>query len=246
MMKKTVLPNGARLVCEELPHTRSVAFGVWVGTGSRCEREQLSGVSHFIEHMLFKGTEKRSARQIAEELDAVGGQLNAFTGREATCYYARVLAEDAPVAVDVLTDMFFHSVFAPEEMEKEKQVILEEIKMCEDAPDDLVMDLFTENLWQGHALGRSILGRASALSGLTRADITGYMHSHYTPERVVIAVAGNIRAGELAEKFAPFAALSRPPAPPRPRPPAAAAVPRQYAQEIAEHNKVVGGAALDR
>ncbi|MDR1321026.1 MAG: insulinase family protein [Gracilibacteraceae bacterium] len=244
MTEKTVLPNGVRVVSEELPHMRSVALGIWIGAGSRYEREKLSGASHFAEHMLFKGTEKRGARQIAEELDAVGGQINAFTGRETTCFYARVLDEDVGVAADVLTDMFFHSVFDPAEMEKEKHVILEEIKMYEDTPDDLILDLFTENLWRGHALGRSVLGNAETLSGLTRADMLEYLAANYTPERIIIAVAGKFRPREMTELLAPFAELSRPAAAPDRRRPEPGTVRRHYPKDIEQTHIVVGGPAL--
>ncbi|MDR1960695.1 MAG: insulinase family protein [Gracilibacteraceae bacterium] len=240
MSQKFVLPNGVRVVYEELPHVRSVAVGIWVGAGSRHEQAKNGGVSHFIEHMLFKGTENRTARQIAEELDAVGGQLNAFTGREYTCFYARVLDEDTEAAVGVLTDMFFHSLFDPGEIEKEKRVVAEEIKMCEDTPDDRILDLFTENLWDGHAIGRSILGSAKSLAGLNRKQILEYMDIFYTPDRVVIAVAGKFRQRELLEMLAPFAAWNRPAAPAETSCPEAGSPRRSYSKDIEQLHIVIG------
>ncbi|MDR1603734.1 MAG: insulinase family protein [Gracilibacteraceae bacterium] len=244
MIEKTILPSGVRLVTESLPHMRSVAVGIWVAVGSRYEEAELGGISHFIEHMLFKGTKKRSARQIAEELDAVGGQLNAFTGRESTCFYARVLDEDIGVAVDVLTDMFFHSAFASAEINKEKQVVYEEIKMYEDTPDDLILDLFTSNIWRGHPIGRSILGGVALLDKLTRADIVAHMKSHYTPERVVVAVAGKFHKPQLMELLEPFAAWRRPAAAPVTTTPEAKTTRRNFSKDIEQLHIIVGVPAL--
>ena len=148
-----------RVVTERVPYVQSVSLGIWVDTGGRDETNATAGISHFIEHLLFKGTERRSAREIAEELDAVGGQINAFTDREYTCYYVKVLPEHVPLAQDILADMLQHSVLDPEEIAREKNVILEEIKRHEDTPDELVHDLFAEILWPEHPLGRSVIGR---------------------------------------------------------------------------------------
>src|SRR6185369_17268640 len=142
MFQKTVLDNGIRIVSHEMPDNRSVSLGIWVENGSRHESAPQNGISHFIEHLLFKGTERRSAAQIAEEMDAVGGVINAFTSKEQTCYYAKVLDEDSPLAIDLLTDIFLHSAFDPEEIERERSVILQEISQSEDTPDDYVHDLF--------------------------------------------------------------------------------------------------------
>jgi len=142
LYQKTLLPNGVRIITEEIEHVRSAAFGIWVGAGSRDELEGYEGISHFIEHMFFKGTENRSARALAESLEAVGGQLNAFTTKEYTCYYAKVLDEDLDLAINVLSDMFFCSLFDEKEIEKEKNVVIEEIKMYEDSPDELIHDMF--------------------------------------------------------------------------------------------------------
>jgi predicted Zn-dependent peptidase len=148
--RKNVLNNGVRILTEEIPHVRSISLGLWVRSGSRDEDEATSGISHFIEHMMFKGTEKRTARQIGEALEAVGGQLNAFTTIEYTCYYARVLDEHLDLAIDVLSDMFFNSRFNPNDIDTERRVVLEEISMYEDSPDELIHDLFARTVWAGH------------------------------------------------------------------------------------------------
>lgn len=200
--RKTVLPNGVRLISEELSQVRSVAVGFWVGAGSRHEGEDESGITHFIEHLLFKGTETRSARQIAETMDAVGGHLNAFTGRECTCFYARVLDEHFSLAVDLLADMVLHPRFGAEDIEKEKKVILEEIMMYEDAPDELVHDIFTHSLWPGHPLGRAVQGTLDSVRAISRDAILDYYQRHYIPGNVVVAVAGHIPHEQAAEEMA--------------------------------------------
>lgn len=194
-MEKTVLSNGLRVVTEKIPTGRSVSFGIWVKTGSRNETPGNNGISHFIEHMLFKGTDRFSAKEIAEQFDAVGGNVNAFTAKEYTCYYAKVLDEHLPIAVDVLADMFFRSQFDPEELSKEKNVILEEIAMCEDTPDDLVHDLMCAAAYGEHPLAYSILGLKERLQEMTPDDLRGYMQRRYTIENTVISVAGNIDDG---------------------------------------------------
>ncbi|NMA67906.1 MAG: insulinase family protein [Desulfitobacterium sp.] len=204
MYQKTTLPNGVRIVTEEIDHVRSVAVGIWVGAGSRDEKEGFEGITHFIEHMLFKGTKKRTARQIAESLEAVGGQLNAFTTKEYTCYYARVLDEDFDLALDVLNDMFFESLFDEEEIEKEKRVVIEEIKMYEDSPDEIIHDLFSDSVWNDHPLGRPILGTEESIKGLSKEKIQTYMNQHYSPDNLVIAVAGKIKHEDVLKKLAPI------------------------------------------
>jgi predicted Zn-dependent peptidase len=184
--------NGIRIVTERVPYVQSVSLGIWVDTGGRDETDAVAGISHFIEHLLFKGTERRSAQQIAEELDAVGGQINAFTDRENTCYYVKVLPEHVPLAQDVLADMLRNSVLDPEEITREKNVILEEIKRHEDTPDELVHDVFAETLWPGHPLGRSVIGRAEVIESLTREQIVAYLKEQYLPGRMVVAAAGNL------------------------------------------------------
>jgi predicted Zn-dependent peptidase len=186
------LHNGLRVVLEQIPTFRSVAFGIWVKTGSRNEIKQDNGISHFIEHMLFKGTERHSAKDIAEIFDGIGGNVNAFTSKEYTCYYAKVLDEHLPIAMDILSDMFFHSTFDEVELEKEKNVIFEEISMYEDTPDDLVHDLVAKAAYGEHPLGFTILGEQENLSPMKSDDLRRYMKSAYNKENIVISLAGNI------------------------------------------------------
>lgn len=208
---KLKLDNGVRIVTEKIPGVRSVAIGIWVGAGSRHENDKNSGISHFIEHLMFKGTEKRSATDIAESLESVGGQLNAFTTKEFTCYYAKVLDEHIDIAVDVLSDMFFNSTFTEKAIEKERGVIEEEIKMYEDTPDELIHDLFVHTVWPQNPLGRPILGTVQSLEGINRDAILDYINHNYTPDKIVIAVAGNIEHQETQDKIAPiFKSLNRP------------------------------------
>jgi predicted Zn-dependent peptidase len=192
LITKHTCSNGIRVVLETIPTVRSVTIGVWIGTGSRYETEATNGISHFIEHMLFKGTSTRSAREIAEAFDKVGGQVNAFTSKEYTCLYAKVLDEHASYAVDVLADMLFHSVFDPEELNREKQVIYEEIKMYEDTPDDRVHDLLSEATYGHHPLGFPILGTEATLSEFDATKLREYIATHYLPEEIVVSIAGNV------------------------------------------------------
>ncbi len=191
-MKKIILDNGLRVVMEEIPTCRSVAFGIWVKTGSRNETPDNNGISHFIEHMLFKGTDRYSAREIADIFDGIGGNVNAFTSKEYTCYYAKVLDDHLPQAVEVLADMFFRSMLDPADMSKERNVILEEISMYEDTPDDLVHDLVAKAAYEDHPLGYSILGLEKRLKAMDPNSLRQYMGSHYTVENTVISLAGNI------------------------------------------------------
>lgn len=204
MFRKEILPNGVRIVTEEMPQVRSVSIGLWVKVGSRDENELNNGISHFIEHLMFKGTTQRTAKQIAEELDAIGGQLNAFTAKEYTCYYAKVMDNHLDIAIDVLTDMFFNSLFDATEIEKEKNVVIEEIKMYEDTPDEQVHDIFASTVWQGHALGRPIIGNEQIINNIKRADIVNYYKTMYTPHNLVISVAGNIKHQEVLERLQPL------------------------------------------
>ncbi|WP_185184340.1 M16 family metallopeptidase [Bacillus subtilis] len=192
MIKRYTCQNGVRIVLENNPTVRSVAIGVWIGTGSRHETPEINGISHFLEHMFFKGTSTKSAREIAESFDRIGGQVNAFTSKEYTCYYAKVLDEHANYALDVLADMFFHSTFDENELKKEKNVVYEEIKMYEDAPDDIVHDLLSKATYGNHSLGYPILGTEETLASFNGDSLRQYMHDYYTPDRVVISVAGNI------------------------------------------------------
>jgi predicted Zn-dependent peptidase len=200
------------VVTEKMPGARSAALGVWVGTGSRMERPEEEGITHFIEHLLFKGTSKRSAKEIAESLDSVGGQLNAFTAKEMTCYYARVMGEHLPLAAEVLTDMLFNSVFAPESIEKERGVVKEEISMYEDTPDELIHDVFLAAAWPDCPLGKPILGTAASLDQMDREMILAYMKRQYVPENIVIACAGSLEHEAARELLAPlFAGLAAAP-----------------------------------
>jgi predicted Zn-dependent peptidase len=194
------MKNGIRIVTEEIPYVNSVSVGIWVRVGSRNEESNINGVSHFIEHMLFKGTEKRNAKEIANSIDKIGGQLNAFTAKESTCYYAKVLDSHFDIALDVLADMFINSTFVKEEIEKEKGVIMEEINMYEDSPEDLVHDLFSQGVWSGNPLGMSILGTEETLNGLNRDSILDYYKSNYIPDNIVISVVGNIKHEVVVEK----------------------------------------------
>lgn len=192
LIKKYTCQNGVRIVVEHIPTVRSAAIGVWVKTGSRNEVPKLNGISHFLEHMFFKGTSTRSAREIAESFDSIGGQVNAFTSKEYTCYYAKVLDNHANYALEVLADMFFNSEFDSVELEKEKNVVYEEIKMYEDAPDDIVHDLLSQAVYGNHSLGYPILGTEETLSTFTSDMLKQYVHDMYTPEKVVISIAGNV------------------------------------------------------
>lgn len=199
MIKKYTCQNGVRVVLENIPTVRSVAIGVWIGTGSRNETPENNGISHFLEHMFFKGTKTKSAREIAESFDSIGGQVNAFTSKEYTCYYAKVLDNHAQFALEVLADMFFNSTFVEEELVKEKNVVYEEIKMYEDTPDDIVHDLLSKAIYENHSLGYPILGTEETLSTFTSNTLKDYMHNMYTPEHVVVSVAGNISDSFIKE-----------------------------------------------
>ncbi len=198
-IKITTLPNGIRVVSETLTYVQSIALGLWVGVGSRDETDRLRGISHFIEHMLFKGTKTRTARELADSIESRGGLINAFTGKETTCYEARILAEDLPLALDILTDMFRNSLFDAEEMEREKRVVIEEIKMYEDMPEDSVHELFEATLFPNHPLGLPIIGTEATVSGTSRDDILAYIETLYRPDRIVIAAAGNLSHEHLVE-----------------------------------------------
>jgi predicted Zn-dependent peptidase len=201
MFAKVVLDNGIRVVSQEMPDHRSVSLGIWVENGSRHESTRENGISHFIEHLLFKGTERRSAAQIAEEMDAIGGVLNAFTAKEHTCYYAKILDEDLPLAIDLLTDIFLHSVFDRDEIERERSVILQEISQAEDTPDDYIHDLFSLDFFKDHPLARPICGSAETVNSFRRQDFLTFFKSRYRPRRVVVAAAGHLRHEQLVRAF---------------------------------------------
>lgn len=195
----TQLDNGLRVATVTMPSVQTASIGVWIDAGARHERAEVNGVAHMLEHMAFKGTERRSARVIAEEIENVGGQLNAYTSRENTAYYARVLADDLPLAADMLSDILQHSTFEPEELERERGVILQEIGQTLDTPDDLIFDLFQETAFPDQSLGRSILGPAEIVQGMTRDQLTGYMAEHYAPENMVLAAAGKVEHQRLVD-----------------------------------------------
>jgi predicted Zn-dependent peptidase len=199
MYRKDTLSNGIRVVSETLPKSRSVSIGVWVKVGSRHEPEKIGGVSHFIEHLFFKGTEKRTAKDIAIEMDSIGGEMNAFTSQETTTYYAKVVDEHLPVAIDILSDILLGSRFDPVEMEKERKVILEEIKGVEDSPDDYIHELFTSTVWPDNPLGRPILGTKDSIKDLEHKDIMSYIEHYYSPKEIIISVAGNFEHARLIE-----------------------------------------------
>ncbi len=201
MHNETVLSNGLHILSEKVPHVHSVAVGFWVNVGSRDESPEVQGITHFIEHLMFKGTKTRTAKQIAESLDAVGGQLNAFTTKEYTCYYVRVLDEFLEFAVDLLSDMLLNSRFAPEDMDRERNVILEEIKMYEDTPDEQVHDVFARTLWRDHPLGRPIIGTEDVIANLTRDQIIEFYQEHYIASNIFVAVAGNVEHQRVVEKI---------------------------------------------
>lgn len=199
-LSRTILPNGVRIVTEHIASVQSIALGIWVATGSRDEEPTRRGISHFLEHMLFKGTERRpTAKHIADEMDMVGGYLNAFTDKEYTCYYARTLAEHLPLAADILTDMYLHSRFDPEETAREQRVVLEEIKRRDDDPEDLVHDLFAEVLYPEHPLGLPVIGTAQVVSSLTPDDLRSYMARRYGPSQVIVAAAGHLEHAHVVD-----------------------------------------------
>jgi len=198
-VQRTQLDNGLRVITEAMPGVPSVTLGIWVENGSRFERAEQAGISHYLEHLFFKGTQRRTAAQIAEEFDAVGGVLNAFTGKEYTCYYGKVLAEHLPVAEDILADIFLHSNFDPEEIERERTVVLQEIMQVEDTPDDYVHDLFNLRYWPGHPLSFPVCGRVETVQGFAQRDFLDFIAARYRPDRVIISAAGNLEHARIVE-----------------------------------------------
>lgn len=200
---KTELANGVRLVSQYMPHTRSVSMGVWVNVGARDEADPENGLSHFIEHMIFKGTAKRNAFQIAKEFDAIGGHTNAFTAMEHTCYHAKVLDSQVETMVDILSDIFLNSTFDPREVERERPVILQEIGMVEDSPDEYIHYLSGHHFWGEHPLGRSILGTRETIANFGSEAIRRFFHRLYQPERIVVAAAGHLEHRRLEDLVGP-------------------------------------------
>ncbi len=209
-VRLSTLPGGFRVVSDRMDAVETVSLGVWVDVGTRHEPAAINGVAHLLEHMAFKGTERRSALAIAEEIEAVGGHLNAYTSREHTAYYAKVLKEDAPLAVDILADILQHSVFDPAELDRERTVILQEIGQAIDTPDDIIFDLFQERAFPDQAMGRPVLGRPEIIQGIKRETVAAYLHDNYAAPRMVLAAAGNIDHDSLvAHADRAFAALPR-------------------------------------
>jgi predicted Zn-dependent peptidase len=201
LIKEAVLTNGIKLITEEMPYVNSVSIGFWIKVGSRNEPADLQGITHFIEHLLFRGTTMRTTEQIAAELENVGGSLNAFTSREYTCIYARVLAEDLTLAIDLLADMFANSIFNNDDIEKEKKIISEEIMMYEDTPDEYIHDLFTQKVWANHSLGRAILGTTETVFAFTKEQVLNYYHENFTPDNLIVSAAGNLSHDFLTQKL---------------------------------------------
>ena len=197
---RTVLPGGLRVITEALPAMRSVAFGIWVGIGSRDEVPSVGGSSHFLEHLLFKGTKGRSALDISSAMDAVGGEMNAFTAKEYTCYYARVLDNDMPLAIDIVSDMVASSLITADDLEVERGVILEEIAMHDDDPGDVVHDVFAEALFGAHPLGRPVIGTVESIRAMRRDQVAGFYHRRYQPPSMVVAAAGNLNHDDVVRQ----------------------------------------------
>ena len=218
-VRRTVLPGGLRVITEFLPAVRSVALGIWVGVGSRDEDHAHAGATHYLEHLLFKGTSRRTALEISAEMDAVGGEMNAFTAKEYTCYYSRVLDADLPLAVDVLSDMVTSSLITPKDVDAERNVVLEEIAMNEDDPSDTAHEAFTAKLFGDTPLGRPILGTVDSINAITRDQIFEHYQARYTPEHLVVAAAGNLDHDTVvqlvAQAFGPALERAAEPAPPR-------------------------------
>ena len=202
--KKTVFDNGTKIITESISHAKSVSLGIWVNAGSRDELDKERGIFHFIEHMIFKGTKSRSAIQIAKDLDTIGGFSNAFTGKEQTCFHARVLNKHLQFLIDLFSDIFINSLFAEKDLELEKSVVLQEISMMEDTPDEYIHVLSDQTFWRGDPLGRPILGTKETVSKITRKDILDYVSRFYSPKRVVIAAAGNVDHDLLVDYFRSF------------------------------------------
>ena len=196
-IQKEVLPNGLVVITETMPHVRSVSVGMWIRTGSRREPAESNGIAHFLEHMVFKGTERRSAEEIARSMDSVGGMLDAFTAKELTCFNAKVLDEHLAIAFDVIADLILRPRFDPEDVEKEKQVVLEEIKMDQDNPESLLHEIFTEGFWPHHPLGRPILGTPETVRSFNREALLAHHRAWFAPDRLVLTAAGNVKHEQL-------------------------------------------------
>jgi predicted Zn-dependent peptidase len=211
---RDVLDNGLRILTERMTHVRSISIGVWLTRGSRHETAERGGIAHFVEHMLFKGTATRSAEDIAQAIDSIGGQLDAFTAKEYASYYIKVLDEHLPLALDVLSDIVLNPAFSPDDVEREKKVVVEEIKMVEDTPDDLVHELFTQAFWENHPLGRPILGTRETVESLDASLLRDYFTNAYTPGNLIVSAVGNLEHEQVRrlveEKFGGLTSVGRP------------------------------------
>lgn len=199
MYKTHTLSNGLTIIGEEIPYLKSITLGVWVNAGSRIENEELGGISHFIEHMLFKGTKNRTSKEIASTIDNLGGQINAFTSKECTCYYVKLLDEHIDIGIDILSDMFLNPLFDEKDIDKERQVIIEELKMYEDSPEDLVYDLLMEEIYKTDALGMNIIGTEESLYNMNRNTIKDYFNKYYVASNSVISISGNFKFEEMVK-----------------------------------------------
>jgi predicted Zn-dependent peptidase len=247
IFSRSVLPSGIRVLTERMPEVRSASIGFWVGVGSRDEPADLQGSSHFLEHLLFKGTEKRSARDIAEAFDAVGGEANAFSAKEYTCVYGRVLDKDLPMAVDFLADMVRNSILRPEDVASERKVILEEIAMHEDTPDDLVHDVFAEALFGTHPLGREVMGTVETVNSISPESLRRFHVENYHPHNTVVAAVGNVDHDEVVswiESF--FPGGERRAAPRSPNVPTASREVRVVRRKTEQAHIVAGGLGYSR
>ena len=201
MYKTHVLDNGLTIIAEEIPYLKSIALGLWINAGSRIENEKNSGVSHFIEHMLFKGTKNRTSKELASEIDNLGGQINAFTSKECTCYYVKLLDSHIDIGIDVISDMILNSLFDESDIDKERAVILEELKMYEDSPEDLAYDLLTEGIYKNDSLGMNIVGSVDSLQNLNKEVLLDYFEKYYVPNNSVISISGNFKFEEIVKKI---------------------------------------------
>src|SRR5579884_3537471 len=198
-VRREVLPNGLTVLTEEMPHIRSVSVGIWIKTGSRHEESELNGISHFVEHMVFKGTKTRSAEQIAREVDSIGGNMDAFTAKETICFDVKVLDEHLPTALDIVSDIVLNPIFDEKEITRERGVILEEIKMDEDNPDYLVHEIFTQNFWKDHPLGKPILGTKETVRRFEQPFLFDYYGTRFAPGNMIVAAAGSINHDHFAD-----------------------------------------------
>lgn len=201
MYKTHKLDNGLTIIGEEIPYLKSISLGVWINAGSRIENEKISGISHFIEHMLFKGTKHRTSKEIASEIDNLGGQINAFTSKECTCYYVKLLDSHIDIGIDILSDMILNPLFDENDIEKERSVIIEELKMYEDSPEDLAYDLLTENIYVNNPLGMNIIGTTKSLDEINQKDLLNYFNKYYVPNNAVISISGNFDFDEMVKKI---------------------------------------------